>query len=331
MSQRLYYLDSVGAILLIHMILGHCCPWSQTYPDYLISTSWLNFFMPWFFFKAGMFFKERPIKEEIHKSYKRLIIPFIVFSIIGTIILWIKLITNLDFTIRSILSPVKSLLMTGGVLGNLPLWFLLSLFCVKVIFCFFYNKICTSFNSLVKAFWIITLGILCCSFLLVHYIFDLNNIFCPCYISNISSGLLFFTIGFTFKNYKPNLYVTVVLLFAYSILAYYLPVYVDMRSGELVEGMFLMWVPISVTGIITINGLAYFLINKPNILSITGAQTMPLYCLHWCIILIVSMFFTTISGTPNIDFLLTLIITNIIFLPVLTSLINDSRYSYIVK
>lgn len=133
-NSRQIYLDTVGGILLIHMIVGHCCQWSQTYQPYQTWTFWLEFFMPWFFFKAGMFYKQRPIREEFHKSFKRLIIPYIYFSIIGTILLWGKLIVCNEFSYKSILTPIKSVLLAGAVPGNLALWFLLSLFIVRLLF-----------------------------------------------------------------------------------------------------------------------------------------------------------------------------------------------------
>lgn len=151
-KERLFYLDSVGAILLIHMIIGHCCQWSGTYSIYSTYTYWLSFFMPWFFFKAGMFFKSRPMKEEIQKSFRRLMIPYIDFSIIGTVLLWGKLLVSNEFSYRSILSSIKSLLVAGAVPGNLALWFLLSLFIVRILFSWFHMHICSACKT-TKCLW----------------------------------------------------------------------------------------------------------------------------------------------------------------------------------
>lgn len=162
MGKRIYYLDSVSAILLIHMIVGHCCQWSQTYTYYISWTYWLNFFMPWFFFKAGMFFKRRPLAEEFHKSFNRLLIPYIYFTILGTFILWIKLIANHELTFRSILSPAASILKSGSAPGNLALWFLLSLFCVRIIFCLINPRITTANRLSAKYLWggVFSIGLL---------------------------------------------------------------------------------------------------------------------------------------------------------------------------
>lgn len=128
------FLDSVAGLLIIHMIAGHCCQWAHMNDLYDKYTSWLFFFMPWFFYKAGMFHRPRPFQEELRKSFRRLIIPYIVFTIVGQLVLWLNLIIHQSFTIRTVLGPIKGIIIEGSASGNLALWFLLSLFCVKLMF-----------------------------------------------------------------------------------------------------------------------------------------------------------------------------------------------------
>lgn len=153
MNDRKYYLDTVGGILLIHMIIGHCCQWSETFPIYQKFTYWLDFFMPWFFFKAGVFFKQRPIKYELNKNFRRLIIPFIVFSIIGTILLWIKQCIRGELSLGSFFSPIKGIIIQGATPGNLALWFLLSLYIVRLLFLLIYNKLSSNHCISFKILW----------------------------------------------------------------------------------------------------------------------------------------------------------------------------------
>jgi fucose 4-O-acetylase-like acetyltransferase len=136
---REWYLDSACGILLLHMILIHICQWSKTIDYYIFIKHLFAFFMPWFFFKAGMFYKSRPMKEEGVKSFKRLIVPFIVFSAIGTLVLWTKQIVLSTFSVRSFLDLASEMVRVGGVEGNPPMWFLLSLFAVKMIFNFIFR------------------------------------------------------------------------------------------------------------------------------------------------------------------------------------------------
>lgn len=330
MGKRIYYLDSVSAILLIHMILGHCCQWSQTYTYYHAWTYWLDFFMPWFFFKAGMFFKQRSLKEEIRKSYKRLLIPYIYFTVLGTCILWLKQAIYHELTFRSILSPISAIIHSGAAAGNMALWFLLSLFCVRIIFCFFNSKINSANSRPVRCLWGGCLALICCAFLPVHYVFDINDIHYPVYLSNISSGMAFFLTGYFFKNHVSSKAETAALLIAYIALMIYLPTVVDMRSGQMLSGIFILWLPTAVLGILTINGIFHNYINRYNVLSLIGSQTMPYYCMHWCVIILVSIFFVT-GNEPNFHFLVALIAANSVILPASTYLIKNSRYSYIIQ
>jgi fucose 4-O-acetylase-like acetyltransferase len=138
--ERVVYYDSVAGILLVHMVLFHCCQWAHVYDRLQIV---LFFFMTWFFFKNGLFYRVRSFKEEVYQSFKRLIVPFIIFSILGTIILWIKYLIEGNLTIHSMISSVSSILVVGAPKGNLPLWFLLSLFSVRVIYSLAFNHLRT--------------------------------------------------------------------------------------------------------------------------------------------------------------------------------------------
>lgn len=64
---REVYLDVVCGIMIIWMILGHLiasCGLRDTVL-YTIGNRLFPFFMPWFFFKSGMFYKKRPFKQVI--------------------------------------------------------------------------------------------------------------------------------------------------------------------------------------------------------------------------------------------------------------------------
>ena len=67
MKQRQIYLDNVCGLLIIHMIFICHQPLFCNYTDSAVEfvLKLLSFFMAWFFFKAGMVYKERPVKEEI--------------------------------------------------------------------------------------------------------------------------------------------------------------------------------------------------------------------------------------------------------------------------
>ena len=90
--ERQSYLDNISAILIAYMIfivhLTYFCP----VHGFIISIlrSLFYFFMAWFFFKSGMFFREKEIKAVVKSSAKRLLIPWAVFNAIGIIVMGVK-------------------------------------------------------------------------------------------------------------------------------------------------------------------------------------------------------------------------------------------------
>lgn len=131
MKERLSYIDDVAGIMIIWMILGHCTFFSGfSVPFYSV----LGFYMPWFFYKSGMFFRKRNWLELIKKDYKKFIIPFVVYSLIGWFLWSICCLIDGSQTLSScLLAPLKSLYLRGNIKGNGALWFLLSLFVVRQI------------------------------------------------------------------------------------------------------------------------------------------------------------------------------------------------------
>lgn len=63
-DNRVPYVDHVSGLLIMYMILYHCLQWSDL--NYVNRSCWmmpLSFFMFWFFYKSGMFCKEKTCKE----------------------------------------------------------------------------------------------------------------------------------------------------------------------------------------------------------------------------------------------------------------------------
>lgn len=289
----------------------------------------MTFFMPWFFFKGGMFFRCRPLKDEIIISYKRLIIPYIVFSLIGTIILWTKMAVNGGLTWNKIIYSVAPFVTDGSLSGNLPLWFLLSLFVVRIMFQVLYALF--RGGALQKGVCIIITTAICTTYIALYYVRAEPHRWYPFWLSNISSGMLFFALGYWTRKLQFGVWGTVVLIAAYISVNLLVPTCVDMRSGQLIRGFFLLWGPISLLSILTFNNTFRYFINKKNILTMAGRDSISYYCMHWCVIEIVSFFFHSNSQAPHPGYFITLILANLIILPVATHLIKRSRLAYIIN
>lgn len=328
--KRDVYLDSVGGLLLIYMIALHCAQWSSTTIEFHKYTYILEFFMPWFFFKGGMFFRRCSIKKQVKRSYKRLIEPFIYFSIIGTGILWILYAVGGKLTAMRMIKSIVAIVMYGSFPGNLALWFLLSLFFVRIIFNYFYIKINGCSSKAIKLMWICVFLIICLQFIPLYYIRKQYQLPIPYYFFNVSSGLSFYTLGYILKNFKPNIIITILLALCYVLIAYNQPILVNMGSCTTSSPLFLLWIPYALSGILAFNSLANQFFNYQNILSKIGQDTIPYYCIHWCIIELVAIFFTNSEG-PNFIYFAILLLANIILLPLLTNLIYHSSFKFMFQ
>lgn len=147
------------------------------------------FHMPFFFMVSGVFYKSSStFKEQLKKNTKRLIYPYLLFSIVIYLFyLVFSLVFKLDFDYGSIVKiiPYKDLI-------NTPLWFLISLFIVSTLYFYF---------SMIKNKWL--LGIICfsffvlCSYGLIPEAFHLHSSF---------NYLVFFFIGNCFvQSYDENI------------------------------------------------------------------------------------------------------------------------------
>lgn len=74
-SSRNESIDSVAGLMIIYMVFTHVMQgFGQTHVEcYKILERFLYFFMPWFFFKAGMFFRITDNRTFVKKKRKEII------------------------------------------------------------------------------------------------------------------------------------------------------------------------------------------------------------------------------------------------------------------
>lgn len=137
---RYEYLDVITGLLIIHMIIGHTLQFSGVYFEegnfYEPVTQALAFFMPWFYFKSGLFAnRNKDLRSWVEKDFRRLIVPFIVFSAIGAVFYYIYEFSapNREWW-KILFGPPYEVIRKGSSNGNLALWFLLSLFLTRLAY-----------------------------------------------------------------------------------------------------------------------------------------------------------------------------------------------------
>lgn len=263
-TPRLKGIDAVAGILILNMITYHC----YSFPFHIF----LSFFMPWFFFKSGMFYKRQSVKDCIRKSADKLLYPFFTFTVLGYLVYIIIFLSegNHDLTDYFII-PLKELFFDGSVYGNKPLWFLFSFFAVQVIFSVVENNLKYPILIIIPAI----------IFVYILYLYD-NPL--PRYFGNISSGLVFYTLGYILRKiqFLPSVSATAIVIYLmFTILGI---TFVDMFPNILRQGVYLLWFVFAIAGCITFNSIFEKIPYRFKFFSWVGKNAMILYLTHFMVI-----------------------------------------------
>ena len=244
-QQRLIYLDIAAGIMTIWVMVFHAI-----YPMYgtdeLKVVPWLYYFMPWFFYKAGMMYQLRPMRDEIRGGWKKLIVSFIIWSFIGYLahIGWHWFAGDLTPRI-AFYSPLRSLAFKAAVPLNGALWFLPILFLVRIVGNWLLSKT-------IRIELVVLISFLCSLVIkIVHWRFM------PVYISGTAWGLFFFAFGYLLQGRESNKWIAYIaaVLFVASIFTDIPSVYC--KSGTpLIQ---VLWYPACVAGCITFNNICRML------------------------------------------------------------------------
>ncbi|MCR5568501.1 MAG: acyltransferase family protein [Paludibacteraceae bacterium] len=310
-------LDFISGILIIHMILGHTMGFPFIKTNYILHSLFF-FYMPWFFYKSGMFFKvDTDLKFFAKKKYERLIKPFLFFSVVGEVFFILdSILMGIPLTdVRYYLTSVRTVPYIGHFVGNPPCWFLLALFFVVVGYNIFLHKI----NKLLLS------GALFILLLLNHHynpfpIFSVTHTVCGC---------LFFLMGLLLKEYQYNKFVFFIALIG---LCFAIPynVFVFMVSDLCDHGNYILWYPFSLCAIIVINNVAKYI---PSDIAISkffvwvGQNSMLLLVIHWPILIALKIAFLN-TGIVNEawQFVVISVIAIAILTPLLKHLISKIKF-----
>lgn len=300
------------------MILVHIFQKSElTNTAYYQSLNILFFFMPWFFYKSGMFFKEKRIYEKIVYVWKRYLIPFVIFSIIGHFFHCIKLLINGDYNITHyVIFPIIDFIFLGSIPGNLALWFLFSLSIVSIIYIYIYNYF--------KRLWVFIILVP----FLINY-FHIDGV--PLYICNALTGLFFYGIGYNLRMLQYNNYIFAISLLGYILIYYFVPSIVDMRTNKLISGYYLLWIISSLMGIISINNI-FKRINAFNNLKLNliGKSSISYYVSHWIILTISSILIEIMCVENSWNHFYFMFFSCIITLPIINKFLQKENIKFII-
>ena len=312
-------IDEISGLLIIEMILMHCFHNANMIHSRIYCITYpLSFFMPWFFYKSGMFFRHRSLHEVATKEFRKLLIPFCLFSCCGLIVHTIRKWSQENFNWETyISSQFDSFVNDFSFYGNLPLWFLFVLYMVKLIYNIIYDKM----NAYL-------LGILCfVTFNMLHY----SGVKSPFYFASIFSGLFFYLLGHRLQKVQYHHKVLVFAVVVYLLSAALGWNVVDMHWNKCNVGYYFLWVPTSLAGIILINNI--FKIKNVNIgiLECIGRNSMALLVSHWIVIEIGLLIFKDFAEIDNLKVIfMYLVILEMVLLPIITILLTSKRMSWMI-
>lgn len=126
-ENRVTQLDIVKGIGIILVIFGHLAERNQISRILVYS-----FHMPLFFAISGYLSKPTTIKEIFKKGIRKLVLPTYLILTLDCLIRVVESLLSLN-SWPSISEWINGLLIHGGVLWNLPVWFLMTLFVCRIL------------------------------------------------------------------------------------------------------------------------------------------------------------------------------------------------------
>lgn len=196
-KERIEYIDIAKGITILLVIVGH------TINNPFLKQVIYTFHMPLFYILSGYFFKPKSSnKEVLKKGFKKLIIPYIISSLIITMFYTTKAIIKQDDAMQIMRGWIDSLLFgsgeikginyfTGNVINEIgAIWFLLSLFWVQILF----NFLCKIKSEKKQIVIMIMTSII--GFILPKYIW------LPLSIETSFVAIIFYFVGYQLKQKK---------------------------------------------------------------------------------------------------------------------------------
>ena len=219
---------------------------------------YLHFFMPWFFYKSGQFFKKRDYCTLIKKDIRKLLLPFFVWSIIGYLFYLILCYFDGDLSFRNIgYRVLKTFWLEGFVQLNRPLWFLYSFFMVRLI-----ANILLPEKHILNKFIYVYMAILLGTLYGITYLSYLyKNPLIPQWVANISAGLAFYILGYFLHEHETKWCFFMPCLIIYLLCCILGFPIVVMKTNTLYQGDYLLNMPVCLASIVVFNVLCRLLIK----------------------------------------------------------------------
>ncbi len=294
---RISSVDMAAGILILWIMSFHAMNGSKVFGevDARVALPFLTFSMPWFFYRSGQFFEVLSPRERLAKDTRKLLIPFILWTAIGYLVHLTMQAIDGTFTWQNcVVEPLRTFSIYGYIPSNVPVWFVLTLFFVRI----FSNALLRwSVPPLVSAVVGIAIGFL------AHL---LNNPSIPFYVPNIAMGIAFFMLGRSLGRFEQNRYVCAACMAGYIVFLLLGCSIVGHHRNILLTGHYLLWPVFAYCGIVSFNNLCRWLdafLNRRRIgvrpFTYLGARTMTLLVAHALVYMPV-LHYSTLAPWPTV-------------------------------
>lgn len=317
-ESRSIWIDNLSGVLITYCVLVYHLPsfvGTGGTAIRLFFRGLLGFFIAWFFFKSGMFYKKRTVKEELLKCWRRLLIPFLV---INAICFLIRVFLFNDGSFIEILKT--DLYRESDVMCN-PLWFCLSLSIVRILYQLFKND---RIRPIVVLFSFIS------AFLLNHYSYSLASehlLSIPPWIGNIFLGFFFYGLGDYLRNIQFNKTCFIISGLLYLLFQFF-PNSLDFYKNA-TGNNYLLSVLFDLSGIILFNNLFKLWMNRQMpLLTHIGANSMVYYITHYTFFYL--LFMDHVYEAPEWVVFVVAVILTILFLLLMDKLLMKTRMRWLI-
>ncbi len=320
MGKRVTYIDQISGVLIVYMIVYHAMQWCGMW-DAVNSAAMhvLSFFMFWFFYKSGMFCKERPLREILTAGFWKLIVPFLVFGFAGYALQCLQMFLDGDRTFAHyVLEPVKFLLLNGAPEGNLPLWFLPSLLAVQFVYAAV--RKCGLGDSLV-----------CVIGFAAAYLLFMCGVHSPAWACNVPLGLAVYAFGHIMGSRQYKISVASVALLVYVAASFVQQGTIDFRVNTLQNGNWFVAAAFALSGCVVAGNVFRKISLKLTLLEYVGRHSMSFYTMHWIVIVGCTMFSDArVSEGPAPGQFAVMLAACAVLLPLAEWLVRHSRAAWML-
>jgi len=301
-SNRNAELDFLGGLIMLQIIFLHV---SLTYTN----VTWIGKFykiweytlpcLAWFFFKGGMFYKNKEIHTVLSGCLHKLWIPFAVFLCLGIasqIVIDQHIISSMGWR-KWLLDNAKQLLLFGVAGIDGPIWYLIVFSGIKITYSYLRDKLAMKPQSIMLISFII-------AFLLWYVFRERNYIF---WIGSITCNLVFFACGDWLRKLQYGRIIMAASLVIVIGLACVHIEYLSLRTNGgwqeySVHGYILSYVLV-LASIFFVDNLVTFIpkkITSTSFITRIGRQSMSWFLLHH-FILTWSVYFLGLASIEKSD------------------------------